>query len=130
MKQKSEKCLYCDQKLEPKTTRQRFCSDKCRVYWNRDNAKVKISDLTQPTSVLKPKEQPKTNFSINTTPHQKIAPIAGQAALGAIEDSIAKIRAEKIPKERDTPFGRKAWQMDQQKRIQELQKQIKVENGH
>jgi hypothetical protein len=73
MKQKSEKCLYCDQKLEPKTTRQRFCCDKCRVYWNRDNAKVKVSDLTTPTGVLKPQEQAKTNYSINTIPEQKIS---------------------------------------------------------
>lgn len=72
MKQKSEKCLYCDQKLEPKTTRQRFCSDKCRVYWNRDNAKIKISDLTTTMNVLKAHERAKTNYSINTITDKKI----------------------------------------------------------
>lgn len=66
MKLKTENCLYCDKKLEAKTTRQRFCSDKCRVYWNRDNAKIKVSDLTQPTGVLKPQEQQIANYSINT----------------------------------------------------------------
>lgn len=42
-----------------------------------------------------------------------------------ILDQIAAIRAEKIPKERDTTYGRRAWQLDQQKRIQELQAKLK-----
>lgn len=42
-----------------------------------------------------------------------------------IEDKIQVIRAEKIPKERDTVNGRKSWQMEQQKRIQELKNQLK-----
>jgi predicted RNA-binding Zn-ribbon protein involved in translation (DUF1610 family) len=73
MKQKSDKCLYCGKKLEPKTTRQRFCCDKCRVYWNRDNARVKVSDSMQPTNVLRPEEQAKTSHSINTIQEPKIA---------------------------------------------------------
>ena len=30
-------CLYCDQEMESITTKNRFCSDKCRVYYNRQN---------------------------------------------------------------------------------------------
>lgn len=41
-----------------------------------------------------------------------------------IQRQIESIRAEKIPKERDTVFGRKSWQIDQQKRIQELQNKL------
>ena len=41
-----------------------------------------------------------------------------------IQAEINKIKAEKCPKERDTPMGRKSWQMDQQKRIQELKDKL------
>lgn len=41
-----------------------------------------------------------------------------------ILDQIAAIRAEKIPKERDTAFGRKVWENDQRKRIEELQQKL------
>lgn len=42
-----------------------------------------------------------------------------------IKNQIEVIMAEKIPKERDTSFGRKSWQHDQQKRIETLQSQLK-----
>lgn len=42
-----------------------------------------------------------------------------------IERQIAAIKAEKIPKERDTPRGRVVWQADQSKRIAELKKLLK-----
>lgn len=42
-----------------------------------------------------------------------------------IEVEIKLIRAEKIPAHRDTILGRKVWNADQQKRISELQKQLK-----
>lgn len=42
-----------------------------------------------------------------------------------IENDIAKIKSETIPKERDTSMGRRSWALDQQKRIKELQQQLK-----
>lgn len=42
-----------------------------------------------------------------------------------IEDKIWAIRAEKCPKERDTALGRKSWQLEQEKRIEELKKTLK-----
>lgn len=30
-------CLYCEQEMESITSKKRFCSDKCRVYYNREN---------------------------------------------------------------------------------------------
>ena len=30
-------CLYCEQEMESITLKKRFCSDKCRVYYNREN---------------------------------------------------------------------------------------------
>jgi hypothetical protein len=44
---------------------------------------------------------------------------------GEILKQIGEIEAEKIPKERDTAFGRRAWQLDQQKRIDKLKSQLK-----
>lgn len=44
---------------------------------------------------------------------------------GEIMAQIAAIRAEKIPKDRDTVMGRKSWELDQRKRIEELQNQLK-----
>lgn len=38
---------------------------------------------------------------------------------------IEAIRSEKIPPERNTVYGKKSWQIDQQKRIQELQNKLK-----
>lgn len=54
-------------------------------------------------------------------------PVIDLLAHGAKEDilkQIAAIRAERVPKERDTLFGRKAWALDQKKRIEELEKQL------
>lgn len=41
-----------------------------------------------------------------------------------ILDQIAAIRAEKIPKDRDTALGKKSWELDQRKRIEELQNKL------
>ena len=35
MIKKKENCEYCGEKMESKTAKKRFCSDKCRVYSNR-----------------------------------------------------------------------------------------------
>lgn len=43
---------------------------------------------------------------------------------GRVAEQIKTIRAERIPKDRDTVLGRKAWAIEQQKRITELEKQI------
>lgn len=37
MKIKILNCLYCEQEMEIVTLKKRFCSDKCRVYYNREN---------------------------------------------------------------------------------------------
>lgn len=34
---KIKSCLYCEQEMESITAKKRFCSDKCRVYYNRQN---------------------------------------------------------------------------------------------
>lgn len=42
-----------------------------------------------------------------------------------IEKQISAVKAEKIPKERDTSIGRRIWQRDQDEKISELRKQLK-----
>lgn len=60
--------------MEAKTTRQEFCSDKCRVYWNRENAsdenlKKEIANDPEITEILEdinnlepPTIKPKSRF--------------------------------------------------------------------
>lgn len=43
----------------------------------------------------------------------------------SIDDQIKAVKAEKVPKERDTSNGRKSWAYDQQKRIKDLEIQLK-----
>jgi hypothetical protein len=43
MIKKSEKCLYCGIEMESKTAKKKFCSTKCRVYWNRENPRKGVS---------------------------------------------------------------------------------------
>lgn len=58
MKKKVETCLYCGEKISPKTTRMKFCSSKCRVYWNRElkTAQLPIQDQKEiPSEESSPK---------------------------------------------------------------------------
>lgn len=71
-----------------------------------------IEDLLESQSSLKPQETKKID-------------LVDKLRNADIEDKILAIKAEKCPKERDTAMGRKSWQVDQQKRIEELQKQLK-----
>jgi hypothetical protein len=32
---KASRCIYCNEKMQKETSKKRFCSDKCRVYWHR-----------------------------------------------------------------------------------------------
>lgn len=84
----------------------------------------KVSDLTRPTGILKPQERPMTNYSINTAAPQVAAANDNPQRMDIV-DKITAIRAEKCPKERDTPLGRKSWELEQNKRITELKSQLK-----
>ena len=108
-----KKCQYCKAEFEPKNPKGKFCSDKCRVYASRKLSKDNsmINDLNQQsngTTQDLTKQPPTTNYSIDTT----------------IKEKIAAIKAEKIPKERDTIFGRKIWQNEQNAKIAELMKSL------
>jgi hypothetical protein len=36
---KKDSCEYCEEKMDSKYRNKRFCSDRCRVYWNREDKK-------------------------------------------------------------------------------------------
>lgn len=87
-------CKNCGIKIEntPGRRPKEFCSDNCRAKnWQKKNAKKKevnplevpvkhippskrevveqvVKDFTKPTNEVKPKEQPKSNFTIDTRP--------------------------------------------------------------
>lgn len=39
---KKDICGYCSKKMDAKYRSKRFCSDKCRVYFNRENVKFDV----------------------------------------------------------------------------------------
>ena len=51
MIQKIENCKYCNQKMESKTAKKRFCSDKCRIYFNRESKSVPVIAQTAKNSI-------------------------------------------------------------------------------
>ena len=44
MIKKKENCEYCGEKMESKTAKKRFCSEKCRVYASRLKKDLKKED--------------------------------------------------------------------------------------
>lgn len=42
MNNRTPNCIYCNQKMESQTSKKRFCSDKCRVYWHRKHPKGNV----------------------------------------------------------------------------------------
>jgi len=73
MDEKKESCQRCGAKITPKTKRAKFCSDKCRVYWNRENPKVSLKNFNKGNKDIKPitDPKPKKDYDINTMPDPK-----------------------------------------------------------
>ncbi len=58
-----KKCLRCQKDFEPKNPKGKFCSDKCRVYWNRVNAHAKnVKRAINEVAKMESGEKPKTSF--------------------------------------------------------------------
>jgi hypothetical protein len=75
----------------------------------------------------KPQERPESEALAHSSEHDCQSPETfpmRQIHNGEVKKQIAAIKTEKIPKERDTPIGRKAWALEQKKRIEELEKQL------
>jgi predicted nucleic acid-binding Zn ribbon protein len=68
-----KKCLYskCGKEFEPNKPKQKFCSDKCRVYWNRQRGGLKTVTTLDGTKIqmyvpvahAEPIEVPKINYT-------------------------------------------------------------------
>lgn len=56
---KKEACEYCGKKMEAKQRNKKFCSDKCRVYWNRENKPRKNTTEVVTPEKSAPKEKNK-----------------------------------------------------------------------
>lgn len=139
MIQKRETCLYCGQKMESKTAKKKFCTPLHRVYYNRELNRGAITEVSVPCPVTAKaavalhnaensgqftKTHLMTKKQLEEINRPQKSKLEEAIAETAILKEIETIKSEKIPKERDTPMGRKAWQMDQQKRIQELQNKL------
>jgi hypothetical protein len=41
MIKKTENCIYCGEKMESITAKKKYCSDKCKLYFNREKNIIK-----------------------------------------------------------------------------------------
>ena len=123
------KCLECGKKVvqTPGKRKKEYCDSTCRTkYWK----KSKDLALKQAGKVKKGRGRPKKEVQAPKTviegPIKEVLQEASKetAKLG-VEAMINAIKAEKIPAHRDTLYGRKSWAIDQQKRIKELENQLK-----
>jgi len=54
---KKNTCEYCEENMQPKNRNKRFCSDKCRVYFNREN-----KDKLKKPKIETPKVESNSSF--------------------------------------------------------------------
>ncbi len=45
MIRKTENCLYCGEKMESITAKKKYCSNKCRLYYNRERNALDMPKL-------------------------------------------------------------------------------------
>lgn len=50
-------CIYCGEKMESKTAKKKYCSDKCRVYFNREYPNGKTISPVELASKLADKQK-------------------------------------------------------------------------
>jgi len=140
-----EKCLQCNKALQhvPGRKQKSFCDVNCRNKYFYAQKKKQIEDAKAILASLPPDYPvpnkvavlakdggikqilPKPGKEPKTEPISNFEKAISDTAKEAILKQIAAIRAEKVPKDRDTVFGRKSWALDQKKRIEELEKQIR-----
>lgn len=82
MIKKKENCEYCGEKMDSKTAKKRFCSEKCRVYYNRETNKAPFITETPKISI-------KTEKTVNDTKIQQMPKNAKEMPNGlSIMDQI------------------------------------------
>lgn len=134
------KCMGCDN-LVPQTESKKaklYCSSTCRQkVWQdkrREELRIfrKMSKSTALVAQVKEAAEYRKSPLVNAARGRDANGINQDEALLSekeatneeIYEQIKAIRAEKIPTERDTSGGRKSWNFDQNKRIQQLKSKL------
>ncbi len=123
-----KKCLNCGHNFEPLKPKAIYCSDACRTESYRKKHKKEGAKRGRPRSIF---DGPKLPKNIQDEPKQWVDPKPPEQKINPVFNNqdilkqISAIKEEKIPKERDTIFGRKMWNYDQQKRVKELENKLK-----
>ena len=91
-----------------------------------DSLKERVVVLEAENSTLKTKLSKFQSENKEVTIKPVVTPSVDEVKNNEIIlDQIKAIRSETCPKERSTPLGKKAWELEQNKRIQELKNQLK-----
>jgi tRNA(Ile2) C34 agmatinyltransferase TiaS len=61
MKNRTPYCIYCKERMESQTSKKKFCSDKCRVYFHR---KYPNGNVISPVELASKLEDINKNVSI------------------------------------------------------------------
>jgi hypothetical protein len=78
--------------------------------------KNRVKDLTKPTNILKPQEQPKSNFVVNIAPVENKAEILAQ---------IAELEKELKSPPKNPIVGLTIWKRVREEQLQSLKNQLK-----
>jgi hypothetical protein len=81
----------------------------------KEEKRPMVTDLTKPTGVLKPHEQPKSNFTINTTPIENKAEIMTQ---------IAELEKELKSPPKNPVVGLTIWKRVREEQLQNLKNKL------
>jgi endogenous inhibitor of DNA gyrase (YacG/DUF329 family) len=112
-------CPICKKEFNEHTGRRpkKFCSDECKVkFWNAFKGRVREVKADKKMAEELAKDAEVTEI---------LKDIEAVNLADIIKKQIADIRAEKIPPHRNnTTIGRKSWQLEQDKRIRELQQKL------
>lgn len=111
---KTENCLYCGQPLHAATAKKRYCNDKCRIYFKREQQRLSKNAETVDVKV---------NHIVNSFVEPLKTPIIKQHSPDNKEilESIKIIEQEKCP----SYIGKSQFKKLQQQRINQLKSQLK-----
>lgn len=126
-----DNCKHCGTDLihVPGRKKKDFCNVNCRNKWFYAERKRLLAEALKSMAQLPPDYVNVKKVGILTKDGEVKPLVLPKPKINneAILSQIAAIKAEKVPKERDTLNGRKSWQIDQNKRIIELQDKLNHE---
>lgn len=105
-----KKCKRCDKDFEPKNPKGVFCSDKCKVYWHRENPKSL-------EAIPAPKEKSDTNVPVEA---KKVNQEVASPSNAEILEKIKAVQNEAKP----SFFNGKQFEIYKERKISNLKKQL------